>query len=310
MKVKHVAFGIATYIPGLNRLFRRGTGGTNTARYCYSVWLRHLLRAHHNGLSPDPKTVAELGPGDSIGIGLAALLSGADMYYALDIVKHANVPRNLEIFDELVALFRTREDIPASDEFPNVKPGLESYKFPDDVLTSKRLLIALGRDRIGLIRRSIVENNRSDSVIKYVVPWFDSNIIEKESVDMIYSQAVLEHVDGLRHTYEALYSWLKPNGFMSHQIDFKSHGTASKWNGHWTYSDLVWRLIRGNRRYLLNREPYSTHIKLLKDTGFRKIWEQEMLRQSEIDRRDLAKRFRNVSQEDLNISGAFIQAVK
>jgi len=33
------------------------------------------------------------------------------------------------------------------------------------------------------------------SMIQYKVPWYNFNIVEKESVDMIFSQAVLEHVD-------------------------------------------------------------------------------------------------------------------
>ena len=77
--------GLATYVPGYEYL--EPTGGTSSARYCYSVWLRHLVMAYDSGLlQRPPATVAELGPGDSIGIGLAALLSGARKYHALDVV--------------------------------------------------------------------------------------------------------------------------------------------------------------------------------------------------------------------------------
>jgi hypothetical protein len=80
---------------------------------------------------------------------------------------------------------------------------------------------------------------------------------------MTYSQAVLEHVDELASTYQELYRWLKPGGFMSHEIDFRCHRTARKWNGHWAYSDSAWKLIRGVWPYLLSRQPHSTHIELL-----------------------------------------------
>ncbi len=33
--------GMATYIPGIYGLVSKYTGGTDSARYCYSVWLRH-----------------------------------------------------------------------------------------------------------------------------------------------------------------------------------------------------------------------------------------------------------------------------
>ena len=134
------------------KFWHRGTGGTNSARYCYSVWLRHLVIAHMNGLPTAPTNVAELGPGDSLGIGLAALLSGANNYYALDIVKFANIGRNLEVFDELVELFNKRERIPDSTEFPEAYPRLESYEFPAYILTDARLRDTLDQRRVESIR--------------------------------------------------------------------------------------------------------------------------------------------------------------
>ena len=62
--------------------------------------------------------------------------------------------------------------------------------------------------------------------------------------------------------------WLKPSGYISNQVDFKCHGTAPEWNGHWRYSDWMWRLVRGRRAYLLNRAPISAHLALLKEEGF------------------------------------------
>src|SRR5450631_2613031 len=81
-----------------------GTGGTISGRYCYSVWLWHLVYAANSGLQTRPRVVAELGPDDSLGTGIAALLSGAEQYFALDAVSHANAEHNLGILDELVAL--------------------------------------------------------------------------------------------------------------------------------------------------------------------------------------------------------------
>ena len=104
MKIRPLLTGIASYVPGLYKFSStaRGTGGTNSARYCYSVWLRHLFMAKLNGLTTHPDVIAELGPGDSLGIGLAALLSGANKYYAFDAVQYATNKRNFEIFYELV----------------------------------------------------------------------------------------------------------------------------------------------------------------------------------------------------------------
>lgn len=311
MTLKQVLFGISTFLPGIRQAYAKGTGGTNSARYCYSIWLRHLVMARNTGiLSYVPKVVAEVGPGDSLGIGLASLISGAERYFALDVVEHANVQKNMEVFDCLMDLFRNRADIPGNDEFPEAKPNLDSFAFPRDILTEECLDQALKNDRIAKIRDFVENPYRQDTVVKYIVPWFDSGAIEEGSVDMIFSQAVLEHVDDLINAYEAMSLWLKPGGFMSHQIDFRSHGTAEKWNGHWTYSDPIWKLIRGKRPYLLNREPFSAHCRLSTAKGLEVVYGKRVRSESLISRKRLAERFQRMSDDDMTTSGAFIQAKK
>lgn len=309
MKYRQLLRGIATYLPGAGRR-RPGTGGTDSARYCYSVWLRHLVMAQANGLDPFPRVVAELGPGDSLGIGYSALISGCDRYYALDIVPYANVERNLSIFDQLVELFRERAPIPGNDEFPNVKPHLDHYGFPEAVLDENRLRFALDSARIAGIRDALRDPRRRDAPAQYRVPWLDAKVLESGVLDMVFSQAALEHVDDLPQAYHAMRLWLKPGGAMSHQIDFKCHRTATEWNGHWAYSDLAWRLIKGRRPYLLNREPHSTHVALLREEGFALVCDRRIETISTLTRDDLAPRFRSIADEDLVTSGAFIQAVR
>ena len=310
MLFKQLKRGLMSYLPGLRLMHTMGTGNTISSRYCYSVWLRHLVMAHNSGLNDFPLRVAELGPGDSIGIGLAALLSGSERYFAFDVVRHADLKRNLHIFDELIELFQLTADIPGEDEFPRIKPCLSSYSFPFDILGESRLKAALEPSRIANIRASIIDNNREDSMISYKVPWYDIHDLDTEKIDMIYSQAVLEHVEELEGTYRAMHEWLRPDGFMSHQIDFKCHGTADEWNGHWRYSDSLWKLIKGRRPYLINREPYSTHVMLLLDTGFKVVHEQRSLAASAMERSSLAERFAGLSDNDLTTSGVFIQALK
>ena len=314
MDLKHVIRGAATYLPVVNQVRARrlvGTGGTDSARYCYSVWLRHLIMAQQRNLCPTaPTLVAELGPGDSIGAGLAALISGADSYCGLDLIEFANPERNLRIFDQLIALFRRRENIPGQDEFPELKPRLDSNAFPSEILSEARLRKALADDRLKRIRQAVAAPG-ANSFIKYAAPWFQADVIRRESVDMIFSQAVLEHVEDLPGTYQAMYLWLKPRGCLSHQIDFRCHNLTSEWNGHWTHSELSWKFIRGNRpQYSLNREPHSTHINLLRKAGFTIVSDEKCHTPSRIRSTQLASRFRGMSSEDLTTSGAFIQAVK
>jgi len=82
-ELKPVLKGVATMVPGLHRLLARpGGGSTDSAEYCYGVWLKHLTFLWQSGMREMPSSVAELGPGDSLGVGLAALLSGASRFYA------------------------------------------------------------------------------------------------------------------------------------------------------------------------------------------------------------------------------------
>ena len=306
--------GAATYLPGLNRVRAKratGTGGTDSARYCYSVWLRHLALARENGLCRSaPNQVAELGPGDSIGVGLAALISGTEVYCGLDLIQFANCQRNLAIFDELVGLFRARAMIPGDDEFRELKPRITSNAFPSEILPEHRLVRALSTHRLKHIREALTAPN-GEGPVRYAAPWFNSEIIRRESVDMLFSQAVLEHVQDLQSTYDAMHLWLKPDGYMSHQIDFRSHNLTSEWNGHWAHSDWKWKMIKGNRaHYSLNREPHSTHVTLLRKAGFKIVSDQRLHKPSRLRHTQLARRFRGMTAEDLTTSGAFIQAVK
>lgn len=313
MYIRPLLEGIVSYIPGLYKLYKlqgKNRGMIRSARYSYSAWLRRLVMADKNGLSTHPNVVAELGPGGSLGIGLAALLTGADKYYALDIAPYAEIETNIKVFDELVDLFMKREEIP---DIPRLKPYLDSRQFPSHILTSQCLNETLKPKRIEAIRKALLnlgDKDEREIEISYFVPWYDANVIRKESVDMVYSQAVLEHVDNLTHAYGAIYCWLKAGGIMSHQIDFKSHGTAREWNGHWRYSDFIWKLTKGKRRYLLNRHPHSTHIRLMQKYGFQVVSDMKVKSDSLIQRKDLSPRFKDISDDDLTTSGAFIQAVK
>src|SRR4051812_1903806 len=112
MELDQVVRGAATCIPGVSKVLSawrpERTGGTDNAKYCYSVWLKHLTRLWASGSRRIPVTVAELGPGDSLGTGLAALLTGVEHYYALDVASYADPQRSIAILDELVQLFEER----------------------------------------------------------------------------------------------------------------------------------------------------------------------------------------------------------
>lgn len=313
MNYKQLLFGLATNVPGVFGLFSN-TGGTSCARYCYSVWLRHLWMAHESGLLTSwPRDVAELGPGDSLGIGLAALISGVETYHAFDAVPFSDASRNLAIFDELVQLFRARQSIPDQAEFPLVRPLLKRYEFPTHILTEDWLANALAPARLGRIRNAlaqVIQTHANTDCIAYVAPWNDPTLLAASTVDMLYSQAVLEHVDDLEAVYRSFAQWLRPTGWMSHDIDFTSHGIADTWSGQWAFSSRLWKLIRGQRPYLLNRQPLATHEKLINRFGFEIVREVKEIDRTGLSRDRLAPEFKDISEDDLITKTTFLQAVK
>ncbi len=315
MKSKYILKGILKSIPGIEYLyqFNKTTGGTCSARYCYAVWLRHLILAYQSGLPSVPKIVAELGPGDSLGTGLAALISGAEKYYALDVKIYSDLKINLKIFDDLVLLFKEKANLPSPEEFPEMRPLLANYDFPHYIFNDNYLNLILDEVRLSEIRNAIKTMHKPDmanKMIEYKIPWNQNTDLKNESIDLVISQAVLQDVDDLEYTYAKIWDLLKVDGVQSHDIGFKSCGSADTWYGHWEYTDIEWKIIKGRKKFYINREPYSTHHKLLRQNNFKILIEQKRFAESNVNKNKLPIKFRDITDEDLITYSVFILAKK
>ena len=303
-KLPHIAKGILTWVPALNRyrLRRMTTGGSDSSRYCYSVWLRHLVILSQQGFKIDGAHVGELGPGDSIGTGLSALISGGARYVGLDVVPFSLKSNLKTIFRELVQLYTCREPIPDHVEYPRIYPRLDSYEFPNHLISQR----SIETMRTEEICRELETGLHDGRHVCYRAPWSSPKEIMAESLDLIFSQAVLEHVDSIDETYRAMFAWLKSGGYASHVIDFSAHYLSPYWNGHWAYSDLEWKLVRGRREYLLNREPLSTHLNCAKRVGFEVVYIKKEYGSHALRVEDLSARFRDFENEDLKTKGVMV----
>jgi len=291
--------------------FRRpGSGGTFSSEYCYSVWLRHQVCLINSGLlakTEDLNTVVEIGPGDSFGIGIAALYTGASNYIALDIIKHAKNELNLQMNRELLNYFIERRDIPHGGQFKDTKPDLSGYSFPVDFLNYNSLYYKQRYKEIhGVLNGSL----NSRVTIKYLVPWHDLQCNTISDVDLVFSQAVMEQVADIDLAYKKMYSFLKSEGIMSHEIDFKSHEMTRDWNGHWFINEPVWNFLLHGRKYPINRLPLSAHISAIEKTGF--TIKKVVLVQKINKYKDLTPTVKDVvfTDGDLITSSALIQAMK
>lgn len=304
MNLRQLLYGLLSYLPGIPDSLYKGTGGTDSAQYCYSIWLRHLVLARRGGMSDMPDVVAELGPGDSLGVGLAALLSGVRRYVALDAVVHANSARNLQVLDGLVELFRQRAPIPGPGSLPGVSPVLDDYAFPAWALSEERFRWAQSEARIARMRAILAGEIAEPSLLDYRAPWEQVGGADSASVDLLVSNAVLEHVEGIEVAYRAMATWLRPGGYASHQIDFRSHSLFRAWDGHWACPDWLWRMFKGRRAYLLNRQPLGVHRALAAAVGLK---ERVCVRvERDAEARRLAPAFRGMAEQDRLTSGAYL----
>ncbi len=301
--------GIISYLLPQKYRNRKGTGGSSSAEYCYSVWLRHLVHLYNSGLITNVteiKKVAEIGPGDSLGIGIAALLSGAQEYYAFDIIEHANLAGNIQVADKLCNFFKSQLEIPSGKEYGNVNPPLDNYNFPSHIFSKNDLNIRQQAEQIHLA----LLKKASTCKIEYIVPWDKIDHLLVGNLDLIYSQAVMEHVTDINKAYSIMYKWLKKGGIISHQIDFKAHELSEIWNGHWYINDALWQILMHGRKYIINRLPLSSHINAISEAGFAIKNVVPVLNNNELRTDNIKIKKHKFNEEDFKISSALIQAVK
>jgi SAM-dependent methyltransferase len=211
------------------------------------------------------------------------------------------------VLAELADFLRQRKGNP-SWGWPNYDHLTDERSFPSRILTEASLARSLDPARLERIRRALRGDDGEPIRIEYRCPWTSSSAIEPASLDWIYSHSVMEHVDDVEQAYECMHRWLKPGGFLSHQIDLRSHGLFPEWDGHWAVARWQWQVIRGRRIYLINRLPYTAHARLL----HRLFDVRTELRMEEegLPRERLQPPFDVLEPGERRTSGYFVVAVK
>lgn len=246
-------------------LFRHGD--MDTSEYAIRVFHSHVERS---GLKNHlfGKTVLELGPGDSVSSAIIAAAYGARAI----IVDAGRFVRN--------------ETAP--------------YLDLEHALAEKGLL------HTDLSGCRDIEEILNSCGAKYLTGGLESlKKIEDDSVDMIFSQAVLEHVR--RHefleTIQECRRILRPGGICSHQVDLRDHLGCGLNNLR--FSEGVWESeFFAKSGFYTNRIQYSQMLAMFSQIGFQvqvtdvRRWETLPIR-----RKNLSKEYRLLPEEELCISG-------
>lgn len=312
-KLKFIAQGLVTYLPFkveflpshtkqfVSSRVREITDYADIAGSCYTSWFRFLVSMGKLA----PLRVAEIGPGDSLGVGIAAFLSGANTYYPIDRFKRDSNYDNLRLLDELLKRFNTRASIPDDAAYPRAYPRLQSYEFPGALMPN--LEKNLAPERIQKIREAITQIQAGNTIGRcdeVLIQYLQDN--EEPPVDCVVSAATMEHVEDPGAVYRRTWNMLVPGGTFAHNAGLDCHSTAPLWNAQYTYSDFVWRLIRGRTMYLINRWPNSWHLESLKQLGFIIDENKPGRLSSRLERADLAKKFKDIPDDDFTVKLMFI----
>lgn len=133
-----------------------------------------------------------------------------------------------------------------------------------------------------------------------------------DEVDLIVSNAVLEHVSDLEQTIKTFHSLLSPNGMMIHKIDFRAHNRFLKRGPLYflTYSSALWKMM-GNNIGAPNRMRPPDYKNILQRSGFE--FELQPDEHFDLDEVRSAKegylrgtRFANMSLYDLSVATCWL----
>lgn len=198
-------------------------------------------------------------------------------------------------------------EIPHGKGYENVVPKLEDYSFPKEILKFDNEYYINRHKEINL---ALISKDHSEIQIEYIVPWYSIEKSDINNLDLIFSQAVMEHVDDIYFAYQKMYKWLKKGGVMSHQIDFTAHEMSENWDGHWYINEKLWKFLLRGRKYPINRLPLSAHIFALEKVDFSIINIIPVSRTSNYVGKQPKITNITFTEKDLTISGALIQVIK
>lgn len=263
---------VLSRLPGGTAAWRRAGlfrhGAMDDPAYAYSVFRAHLDRAGLVDL-PQGFTCLELGPGESLFSAVTAKAMGAARTYLVD--SGANAVAEPQAYKAMAA-YLVEQGLCA--------PPVTATGNVDDMLRVCDAVYLTG----GL---SSLTN------------------IPDRSVDLIWSQAVLEHIRRADFfaTMRALRRIIKPDGVCSHRVDLRDH--LSNALNNLRFSERLWESdVFASSGFYTNRITHTEMLSLFRGAGFAvDVRHVERWPALPTPRRRLAAPFRALPDSELCISG-------
>jgi len=205
------------------------------AQKVFQNYCRYLTQA---GASIDfkDKTILELGPGDTMATAFIFIAHGA---------------RRVMCFDRFNLISNVKKNSLAAKTILSGLPQNQRVELLSELTFDGRGRLGVHGDRLCCIFNKSEKINLPDC-----------------SVDIIVSNAVLEHVRNLDKLFADMYRILKPGGMMVHAVDLKSHDPhAINPLDFLTLPDGLWKWLTCYRG-APNRKRKSYYDMLLKRCGF------------------------------------------
>ena len=184
---------------------------------------------------------------------------------------------------------------------------LVSDQFPDPILIIQKLNGEPKKSAEGCFKTyGDPSSGLRNSAIDYLVK--PNGLTEmEEGVDFIISRAVLEHVNDLDGTMLDMKKALKKDGLAVHQVDLKSHGLHKNNRLDFlTWPSILWRMMY-SQKGVPNRIRISGYRRSIEKASLIPILLDPILL-ADINevvevKHNLAREFRNISNEDLSWLG-------
>jgi len=266
---------VRSRLPTKGNIARSGLDVAASCQYVQSIFAKVDKLVTASG-GWEGKSVLEIGPGDSLGTGLLVLAHGAQRYQAID--------RFAVSFD------------PAGER--QIFAALQS-SLPEPARQRLADVIALSPD--GFFTRSERFAYTNSLPLESAPAHFG-----EQSFDVIYSNAVLEHVRDLEASLRAIRRLLAPGGVMLYAVDLRSHQNYERHAlefleyPRWFYSLMT------SHTGAPNRARFSRYDGLLRAQGFLDLdYTIEKRYDSgwvEKRRPHLAREFRSLDPEDLSVA--------